>query len=214
MICVRRPWFIREMIGERMGERLKRAREQAGFTSARAAASHHGWGLSTYAAHENGQNEFSADKAKVYGRAFKVPPSWLLTGDKATGQAAPATVPLVGYVQAGTDLATLYSEGQVRDYVDAPENATPSTVAVEVRGDSMGSFFEQWLVFYDDVRSPVTPDLYGRICVVGLADGRVLVKKIRRGGQPGLYHLLGQYGDPILDVPVEWAARVRAMVPR
>jgi hypothetical protein len=70
------------------------------------------------------------------------------------------------------------------------------------------------LVYYDDVRAPVTPDLIGRLCVVGLADGRVLIKKIKSSQTPGLYHLLSQTEEPILDVEVLWAARVRSMTPR
>lgn len=66
---------------ETLGERLKVAREAAGFKSARAAAIRHHWKPSTYAAHENGQNQFGPDEAKVYGKAFKVAASWLLTAE-------------------------------------------------------------------------------------------------------------------------------------
>jgi hypothetical protein len=88
-------------------------------------------------------------------------------------------------------------------------------VAVEARGDSLGSLFDRALVYFDDRREPVTEDLVGHLCVVGLADGRILVKKIMRSrSDAGLYHLYGQYGEPILDMPVKWAARVKTIVPR
>ena len=123
----------------------------------------------------------------------------------------PATVKLVGYVGAGAearyDIADL-------GYVRAPEDATPDTVAMEIRGESLGALFEHWLVYYDDVRSPITPDLIGRLCVVGLIDDRILVKKIQRAKTPGLYHLLSNTEGPILDAEVVWAARVKGMVPR
>jgi phage repressor protein C with HTH and peptisase S24 domain len=67
-----------------MGDRLKAARERA-FSSARKAALRHGWPPSTYAAHENGQNEFDAADAKKYGKAFKTPAGWLLTGEGHPG---------------------------------------------------------------------------------------------------------------------------------
>lgn len=128
--------------------------------------------------------------------------------------ARPATVPVVGYVKAGAE-AVLYAEGQGPfDYVPAPEGATEKTVAVEIRGESLGEFFDEWLVFYDDVHSPITPDQLGQLCVVGLPDGRVLVKKIRPAREPGLYHLLSQTEGPILDQEVAWAARVKHMSPR
>jgi hypothetical protein len=92
--------------------------------------------------------------------------------------------------------------------------ATDDTVAVIVRGDSLGSFFDRWLIFYDDVRRPVTPDLIGHLCVVGLPNGQVLVKKIKATRSRGLYHLVGQFGDPIMDTPIEWAARVKELRPQ
>lgn len=63
-----------------MGDRLKWARTKKGFGSARKAAMANGWTYSTYAAHENGQNEFGPEDAAVYGRIFGVSPGWLLTG--------------------------------------------------------------------------------------------------------------------------------------
>lgn len=123
-------------------------------------------------------------------------------------------VPLVGYVGAGA-VAHYYAQADSGlGMVPAPEGATDTTVAVEVRGDSLGALFEHWLVFYDEVRSPVTPDMIGRLCVVGLPDDRVLVKKIQRSRTPGLFHLLSNTEGPILDQEVAWAARVRSMMPR
>jgi phage repressor protein C with HTH and peptisase S24 domain len=65
---------------EYMGERLKKARIEAGFSSASSAAKKHGWAVSTYTAHENGQNNYGPQRAKIYGKAFKTEPEWLLLG--------------------------------------------------------------------------------------------------------------------------------------
>lgn len=69
-----------------MGERLRKARQDARFTSARSAAISHGWTPSTYAAHENGQNDYGAEQAEIYAKAFKVSAEWLLLGKQ---EAAP-----------------------------------------------------------------------------------------------------------------------------
>jgi hypothetical protein len=69
-----------ENLGE-MGQRLRQARIRAGFDSGRSAALRFKWRTSTYAAHENGQNNFDPEQAAIYGKAFKVSPSWLLTGE-------------------------------------------------------------------------------------------------------------------------------------
>lgn len=61
-------------------ERLREAREKAGFRSAAAAADALGVRASTYRAHENGQNEFGYREAQFYGRKFGVDTSWILEG--------------------------------------------------------------------------------------------------------------------------------------
>jgi phage repressor protein C with HTH and peptisase S24 domain len=61
--------------------RLRQAREKAGFRYASDAANALGMTASTYRAHENGQNEFYLDEAKLYGKKFKVDPLWLMAED-------------------------------------------------------------------------------------------------------------------------------------
>lgn len=98
--------------------------------------------------------------------------------------------------------------------VPAPDGSTDDTVACEIRGESLGPLFDHWLVFYDDVRTPVTPDLIGHLCVVGLPDGRVLVKRLQKAAGTGFFHLISNTEGPILDQPVDWAAKVKTMTPR
>lgn len=65
-------------VAEEKAERLRKARERAGYESAADAARRFGWRDSTYRHHENGTRSFGPDLAKKYGRAFKVKPGWLL----------------------------------------------------------------------------------------------------------------------------------------
>lgn len=123
-------------------------------------------------------------------------------------------VRIVGYVGAGS-VAHYYALSQ-DDFqtVDAPDGATDQTVAVEVRGKSFGPLMDSWLVFYDDVRSPITPDLINEICVVGLADDRILLKQIKLE-RDGSFTLLSNSNEPpITDAQIEWAAKVASMRPR
>lgn len=146
---------------------------------------------------------------------------WLATGagdppsEDSVGAAVQRKreVPVVGYVSAGAAHFFASGDGEL-DRVPAPDGATDETVAVEVRGESLGAIFDQWLIFYDEVRSPVTSDLVGRLCVVALPDDRVLVKKIRRSKTPGFYHLESNTEGTIYDVEIVWAARVTNMAPR
>lgn len=141
--------------------------------------------------------------------AFDVPTSRLFGVQSAQREVAVAY-----YVGAGAEVRAV-NEGQGPfDFVEAPDYATANTVAAKVEGSSMGPWFDGWLVFYDDVRSPITEDLIGEICVVGLADGRVLLKKVHAARSPGLFHLHSQFEEPITDVVLEWAAKVTGMRPR
>lgn len=65
---------------ETPGDRLRKAREGAGFETAIEAADSLGVKRSTYIGHENGSRGFRADSAAVYARRFKVSAEWLLFG--------------------------------------------------------------------------------------------------------------------------------------
>lgn len=195
-------------------ERLVKAREYAGFENATDAAEALGVKYPTYAGHENGSSGFRASSGELYSRRYGVRFEWLMSGKGPMIQGSAAEVPLVGYVGAGAE-AHFYATGQgALDMVPAPEGATKDTVAVQIRGESLGALFQHWLVYYDEVRSPVTHDMIGRLCVVGLADDRILVKQINRSKTAGLYHLISNTEPPIFDVEVIWAAKVKQMVPR
>jgi hypothetical protein len=204
------------------GDRLRIAREKK-FKSARAAGKAMGIPVSTYGAHERaespGGRDYGPDEAKRYARRFGVTAEWLLTGREPfptgdSGELPQPKAPVVGYVGAGAE-THLYEVAQGDlDEVDPPRGSNEATVAVEIRGDSLGAFLNRWLVFYDDVRRPVTPDLIGELCVVGLADGRVLVKQIQRGRAEGLFNLISATEKPILDAAIEWAAKVNSIVRR
>ncbi|MFC5374013.1 helix-turn-helix domain-containing protein [Brevundimonas faecalis] len=123
-------------------------------------------------------------------------------------------VPIAYYVGAGSEVHA-FAEGQgPYDYVDAPAEATDNTVAGKIEGVSLGRVLNHALVFWDDVRSPVTQDQHNRLCVVELHDGRVLVKELQPARTPGLFHLFSETEPPILDVPLRWAAVVTSIRPR
>jgi hypothetical protein len=210
------------------GDRLRIARERL-FQSGRLAAQAIGIAVSTYGAHERaedpGGRDYGPNEAKYYAKRFRVTPEWLLTGfgPGPTGeptiypeQPDPAIprVPVVGYVGAGST-AHFYDvdQGNLDDVVP-PEGSTPSTVAVEIRGESLGTVFNRWIVFYDNIHRPVAPELIGELCVVGLADGRILIKQLQRGKTKGLFNLISSNDKPIQDVEIEWAARVDSIARR
>lgn len=121
------------------------------------------------------------------------------------------TVKLAGYV--GAAQAVYQFDDGVADYVEAPPGANDMTEAVEVRGDSMLPLYETGtLLYYSKQLAPET--MIGRRAVVLVADGRVLVKSVRRGSAPGLYTLVSLNAPDIEDVVLEWAAPIDWIKPR
>ncbi|MGV6875891.1 LexA family transcriptional regulator [Pseudochelatococcus sp. B33] len=70
----------KSVMTDSQGERLQRAREDAGYETAADAARAFGWNEITYRAHENGGRGLKADVVKRYAKAFRVSESWLFSG--------------------------------------------------------------------------------------------------------------------------------------
>ena len=98
----------------------------------------------------NGHRRLRADEIAMVSEYLGIEPPRLIGG----GPLRPPKAPLIGYVGAGA-VAHFYADGQGPfDDVDAPIDSRPSTVAVQIRGHSLGALFDNWLVFYDDIRNP------------------------------------------------------------
>lgn len=140
------------------GERLRAARTAAKFSSAAKAAEALGVGASTYAGHENGQNDFSREQAVMYGRKFRVSPAWLMFGDDYASAEA-----VSGKSRGKTPPALLASTISVPDL--AIHAGMGGGGAIEVRVDEQGyptdpeqirgfwSFPEYMLRQFGDLRS-------------------------------------------------------------
>lgn len=189
----------------RMANNLKLLRTRSGMTF-QQAADRMMISRSFYVKLERGERRLTEDYIVRAARAFNVDETDIIAEKKMTR--------IIGRVGAGAE-AHFYADAH-EDYeeVPLPPNGNDDTVGLEINGDSVGPFFHQWLVFYDDVRSPVTADLMGQLCVVETLEGKVLVKKLMRGSGPGRYHLLSQTESPIEDAELVWAAKVTAMTPR
>jgi hypothetical protein len=161
---------------------------------------------------------------------LRTSPEWLMSGtgpevgadehidsahilqDEAPGQ---RLVRIVGYVGAGSAPHFYALADDSFEEVIPPAGSNDKTVALEIRGKSFGPLLDTWLVFYDDVRSPITEDLHGEVCVVGLSDDRILLKKIQRN-RDGSFTLISNASgeEPIRNAKIEWAAKVIDIRPR
>jgi phage repressor protein C with HTH and peptisase S24 domain len=125
-------------------------------------------------------------------------------------------IQVVGYVGAGAAVYPYDDEPKGSGFatVERPPFVTGQAVAVEVRGDSLIPVAEDgWRLVYAGDQTVIEDEVLNRLCVVKLIDGRLLVKRLLRGSQPQRYHLLSTNAPMIEDVEVEWAARVKAIIP-
>lgn len=127
-----------------------------------------------------------------------------------------ANIPVVGYVGAGSQVLPFddYARGQGMAFVERPPGLTGDAVALEVQGDSMFPTAENgWKLIYTGEQTVLEEEVLNRLCVVKLADDRVMVKRLMRGTQQGRYHLVSSNAPPIEDAEIVWAARVKAIIP-
>lgn len=119
-------------------------------------------------------------------------------------------VRVVGYIAASGEGGYYQFADEDFEEVEAPlfAAASPNTLAFEIRGKSFGPLMEGMLVFIEDGKQSVTEDLIGQICVIGTADGRILLKQIDR--KQGRWRLLSNNANelPIENVEIEWAAKI------
>jgi transcriptional regulator with XRE-family HTH domain len=186
---------------------LKLLREERGWTHERAAEAM-GVSRSQFIKLERGERRMTQDYIDRAARAFTVSKSKIIGDDR------PATIPIIGRVGASADGLIIHDtdHGPFGE-IEAPTGASGDEAAVEVEGHSMGMYAPDGsLVLYHDRRNPPTTDLLGEVCVVGLPDGRILVKRLLRGSEPRLFDLESLVGETLRDQRVDWAAVVSIVI--
>lgn len=123
----------------------------------------------------------------------------------------PPRVRLAGYVGAGAAVYPIDDGGD--EWAEAPPKATRATTAVKIKGDSQLPTYEDGMVLYYSKLLP-PESMLNRRCVVHLADGRILLKTIRRGSAPGVWTLTSSNDREIEDVVIEWASPIDWIKPR
>lgn len=125
-------------------ERLKGAREKAGYPSAKLAAEAMGVSVATYIQHENGTRNFPSDRAQRYARFFRTTPEWLLYGRELGERTTPAelgpSIPIQGAVAAGIWRERMeYDESEWESFTGAPGISAPMShrFGLRIEGDSM-----------------------------------------------------------------------------
>lgn len=133
-------------------------------------------------------------------------------------EAAPS-VPVLGHVGAGAHVPLVDAHeatgGMFR--VAAPaqlmrRGQAAQFAAVEVQGDSMAPQYQPGdILFYcRATHEGILDEDIGRACVVAGDDGNAWVKQVKRGDEPGLFHLisLNPTGENMHNRHIKWASRV------
>lgn len=184
-----------------MGNNLKSLREKKSMTLQDAAdAMNVSYGQ--YVKLERGDRRLTDEYIMRASRAFEASPASVISGT--------AKVRLVGYVGAGQTVEAIEHDFEE---VDAPADARPETVAARIRGDSMLPLFHDgWLIYWSTLKPPST--MINKFGVFQLADGRIMVKTLRPGSQPGLWTLASLNAADLVDVILEWGAEIDWIKPR
>lgn len=146
-----------------MSDRLKSARQRAGFTTAAQAARHFGWNPAAYRHHENGTSGFKPASAIAYGDAFGVQADWLLWGKGSAPEPVSVTptrlaspprvsrIPILGEVAAGywrEPVQTSYDEELPALQIGIEGYQGIELYALQVVGPSMNLIFPEgrWVI--------------------------------------------------------------------
>jgi phage repressor protein C with HTH and peptisase S24 domain len=183
-----------------VAERLKAARQAAGFENAADAARRFGWAQSTYFGHENGSRGFRADTASEYARAFKVTQEWLLFGRGGPPEALPveqaSDMVDVYNVEASAGFGALVGHEMVVDRLSFPPGylsritrSNPKNLAIiGVKGKSMEpTLSDDDIVMVDLSKTDLS---YDGLFVVRDGGDSLLVKRISRGSRRGTVMLV------------------------
>ncbi|MBI6628347.1 LexA family transcriptional regulator [Pontibaca salina] len=178
-------------------DRLKEAREKAGYETAADAAGAFGWPYPTYAAHENGSRGFRAETAQRYAKAFRVTAHWLLYGDEnidrvEDGEPAPSNAALVPVYDVAASAgngtvveyeAEIYSLAFPPDYLKKLTSSSPTNLAIiSVKGDSMDpTLVDDDVVLLDTSKTNLSFD---GLFVIRFDDA-LHVKRVGRSAKPG-----------------------------
>lgn len=162
---------------------------------------------------ENGKRRMNEDYIAGAAVIFGISPADLISR-------VPILVAVPGRAGAGAEVHMVddHAKGDGLYLVECPPQLSPcGTVAVEVSGDSMEPIYSEGdLLFYTRDAIGVPTEAIGQKCICEDESGRVWVKLVKNGSEPGLFHLLSlnPTSESKHNVGLRWAARVRLHLPK
>lgn len=201
-----------------MAERLREARQGAGFKSVGEVAEAIDWvKVPTLTSHENGTREFDAEAAIRYGKLFKVEPGWLLALDAVARTPAGARplmsspeIPWLGKAAAGVWLEQSFRDPDEQRTINydrfAGDPGPEDLFAITPEGDSMDlkwtepvSLIFRWVKFgFADV----APGAYVLVERESHDLYEMTVKRLEIDTETGDYLLVSESSNPKFADPI------------
>lgn len=179
-------------------------------TNTRQVANRSGVAYTTLASFVQGDTQsLKGENEELIANAFGTSALEVFAGFASTH------VPVIGRVGADAEGRVLFAEGDdPREEVPIPPGGTDQARGLKVVGHSMrGVVDDGGLIYFEDQRTPPTPDMLNRVCVVETVEGEVLVKRLLKGSEAGVFDLESVNGPTMPDRRLKWAAHVTAIIP-
>lgn len=126
----------------------------------------------------------------------------------------PRVIKVVGSVGADPSGAIIYGDGDdPEEYVPMAPGGSVRDVAVLVRGHSMRGVAEDGSLVYFASQMPADDSYLGEVVVCAVDSGEVLIKKLLRGSERGLFDLESMNGETRRDTRLRWIAEITAIIP-
>ncbi|MGE0151799.1 MAG: helix-turn-helix domain-containing protein [Reyranellaceae bacterium] len=188
-----------------MGERIRRARKSLNLTQQEFAEQ---LKVTQPTVHRWEKGFYDPDEAALQylSELSGMPPAYFRYGEDAVAQ-TPRTVAVVGYIGPGAQIGA--DEKSRGEAVEAPVGDTLSARALVVRGDSLYPVYQDGdVLFYARKGLEAEAEYLGRECVVKIAKGPTVLKRVMRCSERGSYLLLSYHASPMDNVRLEWAGPV------
>lgn len=195
-----------------IADRLRQARKRRGFESATDAARAFNWAVSTYLGHENGDRVPKRSTLARYSSAFQADLGWLEFGDDVSPVVR--TIPVLGYIGLGEVIEMTEATQSPLEHIELPYGfSVENCGALIAKGNSQFPRVKdrEVVIYSTDGHSP--DDMIGREAVVGLRNGNVMLKTLRRGSVPGRYNLESHNAPLLENEAVEWVGQLLSIVP-
>lgn len=214
---IRTPWtesFVQPVRMDQPHDRLRLARQNAGFEGPSDAARKLKLNPNTFTSNENGNRPISRKMAEVYGGKLGVSAGWLLYGEGEADRLSSFDVPLLSKVSAGMlKQREGVREADIERFIKVHDLPPGDWIALTVEGDSMNRLADDGAVIIVNRADDALVD--GHFYIFALEDGHATFKRFRRTPEPMLVPYstnLDHLAIPVGDRELYVFGRVRKVI--